>query len=71
MSNGGLKTNLSLKVTLELAEDMNRLAGSQDLSISDDSDEAHRIRCCDAVRCVTEEIAATASIAVDESLAPR
>lgn len=65
-----MRTNLSPKAALELAEAINRRAVNRDLSISDDSGRAHQVRCCDAVRSVTQATKATASIIVDESLAP-
>lgn len=40
------------------------------MGVPDDSDEAHRFRCCDVVRCVTQAIMATQSIIVDESPTP-
>lgn len=36
----------------------------------DDPDEPHLVRSCDAVRCITQTVPATASIIVDESPAP-
>lgn len=61
MPGGGLRT----------AEALGRRAVNRDLSISDDSEDAHRVRCCEAVGCVIQAITVTPSIVVDESAAPK
>lgn len=53
-----------------MARDINRRAGSQYLSISDDADEAHRDGCCDAIRCLTQAITITTTVVLDKSPAP-
>lgn len=65
-----LRTILSLRATLELAEAIKKRVGNRDLNISGDSDEAHRARCCYGVRGVNQAITASASIVVHESPTP-
>lgn len=70
MPGGGLRTNLSMKKTMEMVEDIYERAKSQEITIADDPNEAHRVMSCKAVLCVMQAIKATADIVIDESVNP-